>query len=392
MQDQSRKLLSMRSLLKFFKSKQRSRNIENGGVTYSEIYEAVSSTAIIAITDVKGRIVEVNDKFCEVSGYSRKELIGQDHRILNSGYHCKEFFQKMWQQILSGKTWTGEIKNRKKNGDYYWVLTSIKPSRSANNEIEKFISVRFEVTEFKNTQEMLAQSSKMAVLGEMASGITHEINNPLAVILARAQVLIQKAKDPNLTLQGVVKDIEKIEEVCKRISKIIIGLRSYVRKSDAEPMETVSVKSILEYTEDISRSITQKARVQLTILPFDETHIHCRSAQIEQILLCLITNSCDAVAGTSDPWIRVELETKNNSIYFMVTDSGLGIAPEILDKLMSPFFTTKGQGKGTGLGLSISKNLAIEHGGELYYNSNSKNTQFVLKIPTLHKDQKPKVA
>lgn len=130
----------------------------NSSVTYSyveSIRQALDKTAIIAITDPTGVIIEVNDKFCELSKYSREELLGQKHNILNSGHHPARFFEVMWKTILSGKQWEGEILNRAKDGALYWVHTYIIPFLNSSGEIEKFVSIRYDITSRKNAERNL---------------------------------------------------------------------------------------------------------------------------------------------------------------------------------------------------------------------------------------------
>jgi PAS domain S-box-containing protein len=127
--------------------------------------KAIDSYAIVAQTDAKGIITFVNQKFCEISGYSEDELIGKDHRIVNSGYHDSSFFKSMWADISSGKTWRGEIKNQAKDGSIYWVDTTITPLIDSQGEVEGYISFRYEITDRKNNEQLYKESQKIGVIG-----------------------------------------------------------------------------------------------------------------------------------------------------------------------------------------------------------------------------------
>ncbi len=130
-----------------------------------EILETVSNAAIVAFTDIKGKITEVNDNFCEISGYTREELVGQDHRIISSGVHPKSFFKELWQKISSGEIWTGDIQNIKKNGEPYFLRSVISPLTGASGDIEKYMAIRFDVSEQRRLEIDLLNAQATAKIG-----------------------------------------------------------------------------------------------------------------------------------------------------------------------------------------------------------------------------------
>lgn len=230
-----------------------------------------------------------------------------------------------------------------------------------------------------NRQKELIYSSKMAALGEMATGIAHEINNPLMIILGRAsqlkeQIVSGKISDP----EKIVADLDKIEATVMRISKIIKGLRSFARNTESDPKQNACVETIIDETVSFCMDRIQAQRVQYQINKFPKTEIYCRPAEISQVILNLLQNSLDAVEKLSaaQRWIRVQVTDTPEGVSIRIGDGGLGIPVEIQDKIMQPFFTTKQVGQGTGLGLSISRGIVEEHSGKLRYLASEKNTTF----------------
>ncbi len=244
------------------------------------------------------------------------------------------------------------------------------------------------LTQSQNRQRML-HSAKMATLGQMSANIAHEINNPLAIIHGKIDQINQQIKSKTFDPASASRELEKITTHLERIAKIVQGLKSFSRTGEQVPFESVELAKLLEPVLDICAKKFQSLQIQLKIGPLPSESLECRPIQIEQVLMNLLNNSCDAVAQLPEKWVTLDfkkLEIKNNFssgqfLQIRITDSGTGIEPEILDRCMQPFFTTKEVGKGTGLGLSISKGILEDHQGQLLYELIHSHTCFIIILP-----------
>jgi C4-dicarboxylate-specific signal transduction histidine kinase len=220
----------------------------------------------------------------------------------------------------------------------------------------------------------------MSALGEMASGIAHEINNPLAVIVSRAGLLMDQADHGKLDIDKVRHAAKVIESTCQRIAKTVRALRAFARDDEYEPLEIVKVQMVIDDTLDLCRE-KFKSGVTLEVGAIDPTlMIKCHPVQISQVLLNLLSNAYDAALDSPNPCVKVECVSIGSEIEFSVSDSGKGIPPELRARVLEPFFTTKPVGKGTGLGLSISQRIIHAHGGEIFLSPENAPTRISFNL------------
>lgn len=232
----------------------------------------------------------------------------------------------------------------------------------------------------------LVTASKMASLGEIAAGVAHEINNPLASISMVGQTLsriaeekmIGKAIDPAV----LSKQVLRINSCVQRIMGIVRGLSDFSRDSSEDPFQAASLDQILEEALDLCRARFFHFGVELRVPAIPEyVQIRCRPSQVLQVLLNLLNNAFDAVQDQGEKWVEVGLQLEDRWVELSITDSGHGIPTEVARSMMKPFFTTKAVGKGTGLGLSISSRIIAEHGGSLRLEESCAHTRFLVRLP-----------
>lgn len=356
----------------------------------ADIKFALDQSTIVAITDQRGIINYVNDEFCRISKYSRDELLGQDHRIINSAYHPKEFIRNLWTTIGGGKVWKGELRNRAKDGSIYWVDTTIVPFLNAEGKPYQYVAIRHDITQRKLAEEQVLQqaaelqrAAQLSFVGELAAGLAHEIKNPLAGIQGAVDILIRRRdkNDPEReALEGMRHEVERIDSTVRALL------------NRARP-RLVSVRAS-SLTDIVGRSVNL-ARAQLTSAASPDRHIEIEfeapsesitipidPAQIEDAVLNLIINAIESVDGDGQVKVRVaqtETEFEGEAIV-EVSDNGRGISEEDLTRIFNPFFTTRPSG--TGLGLPAVRRIARAHGGNVEVKSSlGQGSTFILHLP-----------
>ena len=232
-----------------------------------------------------------------------------------------------------------------------------------------------------NQQEAQVNNARLSALGQMAGSVAHEINNPLAIIKARADALDRAVRRGDLTDEKLTKFTADIRRTVLRVSAIIKGLRSLTRNSAETSLKEVYVADLIDEVVALSYERYRLANVKLDILGVENQKIYVDKVQIGQVLINLLNNSYDEVSKTDDAWVKIEFWENSEKSFLSVSDSGNGIPEELVDRLMEPFFTTKNSDQGTGIGLSISKGIIDKHHGKFYYDSGSAHTRFVMELP-----------
>jgi PAS domain S-box-containing protein len=314
---------------------------------------ALDHAAIVATTDVKGTITYVNDKFCEISGYSREELLGQDHRIINSGYHSREFIRDLWQTIAAGRVWHGEIRNRAKDGHFYWVDTTIVPFLNEHGKPYQYIAIRADITARKAAEAQLAQQAALARVGQLAAVVAHEVRNPLAGIKGAIQILISRRSQGDSELPVMRDIIGRIDALSELINDLMLFARP--RPPRLNPVE---LRPLVQDAITIVRRDPTGERLRITV-GGEDVSASVDAEMVRATVLNLLLNSAQAMAGRGD--ITITLSRRDGLANIEVRDSGPGIPQDIRDQVFEPFFTTKA--RGGGLGLPIARRTAELHGG-----------------------------
>ncbi|MBY0516547.1 MAG: CHASE domain-containing protein [Bacteriovoracaceae bacterium] len=356
-------------------------------------------------TKPDGVITIFNKAAEQMLGYKKEEMIDKltpavFHDLNEVVEHTKSVSFELGRELTPGfETFvaktnatnlpdTNEWTYIRKDGSRFPVRLSVTGIRNPEGEILGYLGVAEDISEIKKlstlveSQRMtIVHSAKMSALGEMAGGVAHEINNPLAIIASRVAMLLIKIEKGDIPKTQLIEDLNKIDNTVFRIGKIIKGLRTFSRESSSDPMQEISIQQVISDTLDLCREKFNKNNVEIRLEGDMLARVKCRSVQISQVLMNLLSNSYDAILDKESKWVNINVESHDGFLKIRVTDSGTGIDEKTVLGMMNPFFTTKEVGKGTGLGLSISKGIIEAHSGAFYYNKNSPNTQFIIELP-----------
>jgi two-component system, NtrC family, sensor kinase len=356
-----------------------------------KLSQAVMQSPVpIILTDRSGKIEYVNRQFTQVCGYQAEEVIGCSPNLFKAGKTRPEVYQSLWSTISSGRVWTGDLQNRQKNGDLYWVHSTISPIRNSAGAISHFMAYMENMTERKQLEEQLRQAQKMEAIGHLAGGVAHDFNNILTVILGFGQLLNYslESEDPN---RGHLK---QMLDAADRATHLTSSLLAFSRKQ-VMMLELVELNDLTRrLTKFLARIIGEDVTLQTDFGNYS-LPVLADGGQIEQVLMNLATNARDAMPGGGELRIKTRSVELDEEFYrqhgygspgryarITIADTGSGMDAEILDKIFEPFFTTKASGRGTGLGLSIVYGIIKQHGGYITIQSAcGAGTTFSIYLP-----------
>ncbi len=400
------------TIIKYFmKNFFRDVPIEPGKVQQCEnctntIKTAIDEHAIVSATDASGKIIFANKKFCETSKYSEEELIGQNHRIINSGYHPKEYIAEFWKTIKSGKVWQGEFCNRAKDGSLYWVSATIVPFFDAHGEIYQFIGIRTDITAQKLAQSkehelhlaLRQQSEELRLAkeaaeaanqmkGQFLANMSHEIRTPLTSIIGFAETLQLDNLSDRERSDAVLRIVSNGNHLLELINNIldIAKIDSGALTFETRPYSPYHLA--LEVMDMLKPRLLEKG-LALRISPCWPLpkHISGDPLRIKQILLNITSNAVK-FTDKGDIEIQIDYDPATHTIEYRVRDSGIGLTAEQQSRLFIPFTqadasTTRRYG-GTGLGLAISRRLVERMNGVLSVSSTiGQGSTFTCRLPS----------
>jgi PAS domain S-box-containing protein len=338
---------------------------------------ALDEHAIVSITDVNGDITYANDKICQISEYSREELLGQNHRIFKSGEHTTAFYEDLWQTISSGKVWNGEIKNNTKNGGSYWVKATLVPFLDEQGAPFQYAAIRTDITDRK-----LAEAAKT----EFVATVSHELRTPLTSIIGalgllrsgsmgdvpeQHKTMLEIASNNSDRLQLLINDLLDIE-------KIEAGKMTF-------DMKPTPVMALVEDVIKANAGFANQHKVTFKLTGIEEdVQVEGDPDRLMQILSNLMSNA--AKFSNEGDQIEISVTYDETNIRVDVTDSGPGIPEEFHENLFEKFTQAESsdtrQIGGTGLGLSITKGIVNRHGGTINFETREgEGSTFYFTLP-----------
>ncbi|MBZ4671849.1 MAG: multi-sensor hybrid histidine kinase [Deferribacteraceae bacterium] len=330
-----------------------------------------------------------------MTGYEREELIGNNPRILKSGKQDQKFYEDMWNTLLSGKSFTSEIVNKKKNGELYFENAIITPIVDNHGKVFKIVAVKEDITEKKQLQEQLNQTQKLDSIGQLAGGVAHDFNNILSAIMGYVELAKLQIDNKN----ALPAYLDNIMAATERAANLTEKLLIFARKKPTV-VENINIADVINSFENMLKRLIGE-EIELIINKGENiSFVKGNKGQIEQILLNLCINAKDAINGIGKIIINVENVfideqyckthsgfTPGNFVCLSVTDNGCGMDKALIKNIFEPFFTTKEVGKGTGLGLSTVYGIVKQHNGFInVYSELGVGTTFRIYFPAIEKE------
>jgi len=347
----------------------------------------------ILITDKDANIQYINPAFEKITGYSWNEVIGRNPRFLKSGKHDAGLYKELWSTITSGQVWRGHLTNKKKDGTLFEEVASISPILDGNGNIINYVAVKRDVTEEVALEFRMRQSQKMEAIGTLAGGIAHDFNNILSAVIGFTELSLDSVEKDSL----VADNLQQVLTAGNRAKDLVRQILAFSRETEQErqPLDIVpvikEVLKLLRASLPATIEIRQNIDNELYAIEADPTELH-------QILMNLCTNA-DHAMREQGGILEVSLSNVDLGVDFtdqypdikpgpylklIVSDTGVGMSPEVMDRIFDPFFTTKKTGEGTGLGMAVVHGLVKNYGGLIkVYSELGQGTSFQVFLPAI---------
>ncbi|NPV72788.1 MAG: PAS domain S-box protein [Pelotomaculum sp.] len=326
------------------------------------------SPSIVVIADTGGRIEYVNQKYTQVTGYLPEETIGGN---LFAAHECQHpEIHALWSAVNSGREWRGELLSQKKNGEFYWEYALISPFRNSDGVITHLLKVAEDVTARKQMEKEMARLEQLNLIGEMAAGIGHEIRNPMTTVRGFLQLLCGK-KEFSKYREYFSLMIDELD----RANSIITEYLSMAKNKPVDK-KMQSLNQLLSTMAPLIEADAIKNDNYIKMELSDIPDLLLDEKEIRQLVLNLVRNGLEAMPPGQNLIIKTYME--DNEVILSVKDQGHGIEPGVLEKIGTPFFTTKDNG--TGLGLAVCYSIAARHNASIKVETSPKGTTFYIKF------------
>lgn len=385
----------------------------------TELLEKFDTNVIASNTDLKGIITYASKAFCEISGYTPEELIGQPQSIVRHPDTPSQTFEELWKTIQSGQTWKGELKNKNKAGEAYWIDTSVSPNYDEYGHINGYSAIRRDITHEKEVEslhqaltqkssqlqelndelekriedavaqskekdQIMSQQSKLASMGEMMGNIAHQWRQPLnalSLLLQKQQILYERDL---LTSEKLKESVNKGTTLINSMSSTIDDFRDFFKPNKTKV--PFNIKAIVERTLQMIDASLYNNDISLELNIDEHIMVNGYENEFSQVILNIINNAQDVLIEKEVKESKIKIYTyhDNNKINILIEDNAGGISRDKLHRIFEPYFTTKEEGKGTGIGLYMSKMIIEKNmNGSLSVFNSDEGAVFTITLDAL---------